>query len=104
MKPFLPARWAGVFAVVLVLSCTVAHANPLDPLQPNASELEYRSVFERYQLSKSSEITPWQQSNQVVVERGGWRAYAQEALTADSPKEEPVNHRHDSSHLPRSAP
>jgi len=82
MKPLLPLRRAGVMAAVLA-----SNILPHPPLLATEvfSELPYQSVFERYQRHTDAEITSWQQSNQVVTERGGWRAYAQETSAHEAP-------------------
>jgi hypothetical protein len=93
MKPLLPPRWAGAVAAVLVSNLLIhlplfaAEAANLskNPSTETTSELPYHSVFKHYQRHTDVAITPWQQSNQVVTERGGWRAYAQEASVHEAP-------------------
>ena len=82
MNPLLPLRRAGAMAAVLA-SNLLLHS-PLHATEA-LSALPYQSVFERYQRHTDAEITPWQQSNQVVTERGGWRAYAQESSAHENP-------------------
>ncbi len=93
MKPLLSLRRAGAMAAVLAsnlllhppLLATEA-ANPsMNSSAETTTDLPYLSVFKRYQRHTDAEITPWQQSNQVVTERGGWRVYAQETSAPEAP-------------------
>jgi hypothetical protein len=93
MKPLLPLRRAGAMAAVLASNLLIhlplfatEAANPSkNPSAESTTELPYHSVFKRYQRHTDVAITPWQQSNQVVTERGGWRAYAQESTVHEAP-------------------
>jgi len=40
---------------------------------------EYRSALEGYQPYTENKMVPWQEANDTVRKRGGWRAYAKEA-------------------------
>jgi hypothetical protein len=46
------------------------------------AHVAYESAFDSYVPMGASEVGSWQQANQVVDERGGWRAYAREAAMA----------------------
>ena len=39
----------------------------------------YRSPFTGYQAYTDAPVAPWRDSNKLVRQRGGWRAYAREA-------------------------
>jgi hypothetical protein len=46
------------------------------------ANVAYESAFDSYVPMGASEVGSWQQANQIVDERGGWRAYAREAALA----------------------
>ena len=57
---------------------SVQRADPADPMAaiPPSS---YRSSLSRYQAFTEPEVAPWRETNELVRQRGGWRAYAREA-------------------------
>lgn len=99
---WLPA-WAA--AGLLVMSApALAQTAPTDPVDakapvPNAL---YRSPFTGYQFYSDTPVAPWRDSNELVRQRGGWRAYARElsepaaarppALAASAPQAAPAGH------------
>jgi hypothetical protein len=54
-----------------------ARPDPTDPKAqvPSAS---YPSPLRAYQRFAESPVAPWRETNEVVRQRGGWRAYARE--------------------------
>ena len=52
-----------------------------DPADPNATTpaSAYRSSLSRYQAFAEPDVAPWRETNELVRQRGGWRAYAREA-------------------------
>ena len=57
---------------------TVTRPDPADPkaLHPAAS---YSSSLRAYQRFAEPAVAPWRETNDLVGQRGGWRAYAREA-------------------------
>ncbi len=53
-------------------------AHPADAKAPVPAAL-YRSPFTGYQAYPDTPVAPWRDSNELVRQRGGWRAYAREA-------------------------
>ncbi len=45
----------------------------------------YRSPLGHYRAFVEPEVAPWRQTNDRVLQRGGWRAYAREASEPDTP-------------------
>ena len=62
-----PHRW---LAALVLLGSAVAQAQ---------TTLPYRSAFDGYQPFADSKLKPWKESNDAVMQAGGWRAYAKEA-------------------------
>lgn len=92
----LPAR-AGVVAISLGLMqspllASNTPASPSDTHTDSLIDLAYHSVFTHYQRHSPAGITPWRHSNQVVLERGGWRTYAQETDTEPAVRHTHPNH------------
>ena len=56
-----------------------------DPADPKATvpPISYRSSFGLYQAFIEPEVAPWRGTNDLVRQRGGWRAYAREAREPD---------------------
>ena len=56
----------------------VTRPDPADPkaLVPPAS---YSSSLRAYQRFAEPAVAPWRETNELVGQRGGWRAYAREA-------------------------
>ena len=52
-----------------------------DPADPKAAipVSAYRSSLSRYQAFTEPDVAPWRETNELVRQRGGWRAYAREA-------------------------
>lgn len=101
-----PHRWLAALAVFysgLTFAQTgmpPGHSMPMDaatpmsampgdktvmPPPPEAARAGYRSVFEGYQPFADSKLKPWKESNDAVMQAGGWRAYAKEAAAPDTP-------------------
>ena len=59
--------------------------DPTDPKAPVPSAA-YRSALSAYQGFAETPVAPWRETNERVRQRGGWRAYAREALDAEAPK------------------
>ena len=57
---------------------TVQRAEPADP-KAVVPALVYRSSLRRYQAFTEPDVAPWRETNELVRQRGGWRAYAREA-------------------------
>lgn len=55
--------------------------SPSDPADANAPvpAVRYRSPFSGYQAFGETPVAPWRATNDLVLQRGGWRAYAREA-------------------------
>ena len=58
-----------------------------DPTDPRAATpaLAYPSSLARYQRFTEPDVAPWRETNDLVRQRGGWRAYAREAGEPASP-------------------
>ena len=68
---------------------SVQRADPADPKAAIPASA-YRSSLSRYQAFTEPDVAPWRETNELVRQRGGWRAYAREArepasTTAPSP-------------------
>lgn len=85
--------WALAFTL-LAANCIAATATaqtppaPLiasDPADATAAVpvVQYESAFARYRLLGEARVTPWRVSNDTAEQRGGWRAYAREAVASD---------------------
>ena len=57
---------------------SVQRADPADPMAATPA-LVYRSSLGRYQAFTEPDVAPWRETNDLVRQRGGWRAYAREA-------------------------
>ena len=57
---------------------SVQRADPADPKAVTPA-LVYRSSLGRYQAFTEPDVAPWRETNELVHQRGGWRAYAREA-------------------------
>ncbi len=78
-----------------------APADPVDAKVPVPGAL-YRSPFAGYRSYSDPPIAPWRDSNELVRQRGGWRAYAREAsepaavtppaAAASAPQAAPAGH------------
>ena len=70
-----PARWLALFPAMAALA---AMAQPAAPTAA-ASAPAFTSAFEGYQAFANDKPIAWKQANETVHQRGGWKAYAQEA-------------------------
>lgn len=64
---------------------TSARSDPADPKAPAPAVL-YVSPLRAYQGFAEPQVAPWRETNDLVRQRGGWRAYAREARESDAPK------------------
>ena len=85
-----PLAYAQAQSPAKVLApLSVQRADPVDP-KAAVPALAYRSSLSRYQAFTEPDVAPWPATNELVRQRGGWRAYAREArepasATAPSP-------------------
>jgi len=71
----------------LLLSSSLAVAQPVSndgtaaqsTTEPSAFQLQYFSVFTRYQSFREQPLLPWQEINDTVGKIGGWRFYVRDA-------------------------
>ena len=93
MKPkaaLLP-MWAVAGLQVMLMLAPVQAQSPatpattavtrLDPADPRAPHppASYSSPLQAYQRFAEPAVAPWRETNDLVGQRGGWRAYAREA-------------------------
>ena len=64
---------------------TGARSDPADPKAPAPAVL-YVSPLRAYQGFAEPQVARWRETNDLVRQRGGWRAYAREAREPDAPK------------------
>ena len=62
-----------------------ARSDPADPRAPVPAAL-YASPLRAYQGFAEPQVAPWRDTNELVRQRGGWRAYAREAREPDAPQ------------------
>ena len=62
-----------------------ARSDPADPKAQVPAAL-YVSPLRAYQGFAETQVAPWRETNELVRQRGGWRAYAREAREPDAPK------------------
>lgn len=90
----LPARWLAVLPAMAATLAAVAQPAPAPA--PRAEEaaahapptLSYKSALEGYRPFTDDKPIPWKEANETVRQRGGWKAYAEEAAgggAADAP-------------------
>ena len=96
------SAWAVVLSVLGLPSVlSTAHAqtpSPAKALEPPSAQRSdpadpkavipatvYRSSLSRYQAFTAPDVAPWRETNELVRQRGGWRAYAREAREPASP-------------------
>lgn len=72
----LPALWLALLTAVVALAASAQPAPPV-PSMP-----AFQSAFEGYQAFADDPPIPWKQANETVHQRGGWKAYAQQAASA----------------------
>ena len=91
--------WA-IAGLQLVLGSVQAHAQAIasaspppsgtrsDPADPKAQvpATLYASPLRTYQGFAEPPVAPWRETNELVRQRGGWRAYAREAREPDAAK------------------
>jgi hypothetical protein len=65
-------------------AATALRADPADPKAP-VPATSYASPLRGYRTFTEPQIAPWRETNDVVGQRGGWRAYAREAVGSDAP-------------------
>ena len=85
--------WALAFTLLAAnfIAATAAALTPPAPLKASdpadatvaVPVVQYESAFARYRLLGEARVTPWRFSNDTVEQRGGWRAYAREAVASD---------------------
>ena len=92
LLPTLPSLLA---AISMSASLTAAQAQTSPPAQPASVRqdpadpkaavppISYRSSFSLYQAFTEPEVASWRGTNDLVRQRGGWRAYAREAREPD---------------------
>ena len=56
----------------------VTRPDPADPKAPHPPA-SYSSPLRAYQRFAEQPVAPWRETNELVGQRGGWRAYAREA-------------------------
>ena len=71
-----PAQAASSAAIPA--NAVAARAEPIDP-KAAVPAVVYRSSFATYQPFAEAVVGPWRDTNELVRQRGGWRAYAREA-------------------------
>lgn len=62
-----------------------ARSDPADP-KAKVPAVLYASPLRAYQGFTEPEVAPWRDTNALVHQRGGWRAYAREAREPDAPR------------------
>ena len=62
---------------------SVQRADPADP-KAAIPAWAYLSSLSRYQAFTEPDVAPWRETNELVRQRGGWRAYAREARAPTS--------------------
>jgi len=85
------ARWLAVFPALAALAAAAqpVPAPPADKADTRApTGLSYKSALEGYRPFTDDKPIPWKEANETVHQRGGWKAYAEEAASggaADAP-------------------
>jgi hypothetical protein len=73
-------KWMAMVSVVL---CSAVQAQaPMKeklPVKPLVKPLVFDSAFATYQPYTEQDVQSWRKANDVVGERGGWRAYLKES-------------------------
>jgi hypothetical protein len=102
----LPARWLAAFSAVAALAAMAQpaphapHAPPAAPPAATPAGLTYKSALEGYRPFTDEKPIPWKEANDTVRERGGWRAYANEAAGHAMPVPPKSGHEHKQEHKP----
>ncbi len=87
MSNFLPARWLAGLSALAALSAGAQTVSTPAAAQTAGSTptLPFHSAMEGYTPLADEKAIPWNEANETVYRRGGWRAYANEAAgTADT--------------------
>ena len=80
----LSALAAALSLAAQAQSTAVQRAEPADP-KAVVPALVYGSSLSRYQAFTAADVASWRETNEVVRQRGGWRAYAREAQEPAAP-------------------
>lgn len=78
----LPARWLAVVTSLVASAVFAQSAPPLTAPAPNVPA--FVSAFDGYRAFADEQPIPWKEANDTVRQRGGWKAYAQEAQEAQA--------------------
>ena len=70
-------------AATAAATVKVNRPDPADPKAAVPSAL-YTSPLRAYQGFAEPQVAPWRETNDLVRQRGGWRAYAREASEPDT--------------------
>jgi hypothetical protein len=74
------APWS-LLAAPLSSSVTQIAADPANPVA-SVPAVVYRSPFAHVRPLGTPDVADWRQSNDLVLQRGGWRQYARQAQSA----------------------
>ena len=77
-----PAQAQTPAATPQMAAATGARADPADPKAPVPTAVHV-SPLRAYQVFAEPQVAPWRETNELVRQRGGWRAYAREAREPD---------------------
>lgn len=70
----------GLLSALAFMGAAQAQQVPAAPATPSPVPLvSYSSAFDRYPKQGDAPATDWKLANDVVGQKGGWRAYAKEA-------------------------
>ena len=78
-----PSAQSAPSATPQMAGATGTRADPADPKAP-VPTTSYVSPLRAYQGFAEPQVAPWRETNELVRQRGGWRAYAREAREADA--------------------
>ena len=71
----LLVSFLGLALSQMGISASAAHPSPL-AVNAQVPPLNYQSAFDRYRPLTEEKLKPWQQSNEVARQLGGWSAFA----------------------------
>ena len=82
----VPAQAQAQAAAPATPKSAVAIGTRADPADPKAAVPTslYVSPLRAYQGFAEPQVAPWLETNELVRQRGGWRAYAREAREPDA--------------------
>lgn len=80
---FAPAQAQTQTAAPAAATAKANRPDPADAKAPVPSAL-YASPLRAYQAFAEPQVAPWRETNDLVRQRGGWRAYAREAREPDA--------------------